>query len=64
MLKNQNFGQCLQAHEGHAWQTWSYDYCSEYDGDLYIYAGYGDDKLFIADFGTFQFTDLYEDWYK
>ena len=64
LLKNQNFGRCLQIHEGHDWLTWSYDYCSEENGDLYITAGYGHEELFIADLGTFQFTDLYEDWYK
>mgnify|MGYP001563393240 CR=1 FL=1 len=60
LRKNQNFGRCLQEHEGHEWKTWSWEYCSESNGNLYLAAWYVEDLL-IEGFGTFEYTNLDED---
>ena len=60
LLKNQNFGRCVQEHESHDWLTWSYEYCAERNGHLYLAAGWIEDLL-IEGFGTFEYTNLDEE---
>ena len=60
LRKNQNFAQCLKEHEGHIWQTWSGDWCSEDKGHLWLDAGY-ERQILIEDFAMFERFFLDED---
>lgn len=60
LRKNQNFGRCLHEHDGHQWRTWSFDYCSHKDGDLWVHAGY-EPYVLISGEAAFEFVDLAEE---
>ena len=58
LIKNKRFYQCLKAHGGHDFNSWSNDWCSERNGDLVIDGIYTDDIVIAKDFKGYEHIDL------
>lgn len=59
LLKNLNFRKCLVEHEGHEWECWSFDWCSQRGGNITQDGGYSGDTILVEGYDNYENIDLW-----